>query len=42
MPGFGPVLDASEIEAILDYIKSTWPDRIRETQAQRSLDASVD
>lgn len=42
MPGFGSVLDASEIEAILDYIKSTWPERIRETQAQRSLDASVD
>jgi mono/diheme cytochrome c family protein len=42
MPGFGPVLDASEIEAILDYIKSTWPDRIREMQAQRSQDASVD
>jgi len=42
MPGFGSVLTGSEIAAILDYIKSTWPDRIRATQAQRSLDASVD
>lgn len=35
MPGFGPVLDEEEIEAILDYIKSTWPKRIRDLQAQR-------
>lgn len=42
MPGFGSVLDASEIEAILDYIKSTWPERIRETQAQRSQDMAID
>ena len=42
MPGFGSVLTDSDIAAILDYIKSTWPDRIRATQAQRSLDASVD
>jgi len=42
MPGFGSVLDASEIEAILDYIKSTWPERIRKTQAQRSQDVAVD
>jgi len=35
-------LDASEIAAILDYIKSTWLERNRATQAQRSLDASVD
>jgi mono/diheme cytochrome c family protein len=42
MPGFGAVLTDSDIAAILDYIKSTWPDRIRATQAQRSLDASVD
>jgi mono/diheme cytochrome c family protein len=42
MPGFGSVLTDSEIEAILDYIKSTWPERIREMQAQRSQDASVD
>lgn len=42
MPGFGSVLDASEIEAILDYIKSTWPERIRETQAQRSQDMAIE
>lgn len=36
MPGFGPVLEDTEIEAILDYIKSTWPERIRSLQAQRS------
>ncbi len=42
MPDFGMVLTDSEITAILDYIKSTWPDRIRATQAQRSPDAWVD
>jgi mono/diheme cytochrome c family protein len=42
LPGFGSVLDASEIEAILDYIKSTWPEHIRETQAQRSQDMAID
>lgn len=36
MPGFGAVLEASEIEAILDYLKSTWPERIRRIQAERS------
>jgi hypothetical protein len=35
-------LDEGEIAAILDYIISTWPERIRATQAQRSQDASVD
>jgi mono/diheme cytochrome c family protein len=42
VPGFGSVLTGSAIAAIPDYIKSTWPDRIRATQAHRSLDASVD
>lgn len=42
MPGFGSVLDQSEIEAILDYIKSTWPQHIRDAQAQRSNAASAD
>lgn len=42
MPGFGSVLDAPEIEAILDYIKSTWPEQIRILQAQRSNAAAVD
>jgi mono/diheme cytochrome c family protein len=36
MPGFGSVLEEREIEAILDYIKSTWPDHIRDLQAERS------
>ncbi len=36
MPGFGPVLKEREIKAILDYIKSTWPDHIRDLQAERS------
>ncbi|SDX56639.1 Cytochrome C oxidase, cbb3-type, subunit III [Celeribacter indicus] len=42
MPGFGSVLDQGEIEAILDYIKSTWPEHIRDTQAQRSNAAAAD
>lgn len=42
MPDFGSVLDEQEIEAILDYIKSTWPDHIRDLQAQRSNAAAAD
>lgn len=42
MPGFGSFLNAEEIEAILDYIKSTWPDRIQDMQAQRSAAAAAD
>jgi mono/diheme cytochrome c family protein len=42
MPGFGSMLEQSEIEAILDYIKSTWPEHIREQQAQRSNAAAAD
>lgn len=42
MPGFSSVLDAQEIGAILDYIKSTWPDHIRDLQAQRSSAVVVD
>ena len=42
MPGFGSVPEQSEIEAILDYIKSTWPEHIREQQAQRSNAAAAD
>lgn len=37
MPPFGGVLTEQEIWDILAYIQSTWPDRIRETQAQRTL-----
>lgn len=36
MPGFGSTLNEREIEAIRDYIKSTWPERIRDLQAERS------
>lgn len=42
MPGFDSVLEDSEIEAILDYIKSTWPEHIREAQARRSNAAAED
>lgn len=42
MPGFGSVLDEQEIEAILDYIKSSWPRHIRDVQAQRSNAAAAD
>ena len=36
MPGFGDVLSDAEIEAILAFIRSTWPERIREFQAART------
>ncbi|ODT64896.1 MAG: cytochrome C [Pelagibacterium sp. SCN 63-23] len=36
MPGFGSVLTDDEITAVLDYIKSTWPDRERAIQASKS------
>ncbi len=36
MPAFGDRLTDEDIEAVLDYIKSTWPDGIRATQAERS------
>ncbi len=36
MPGFGDELTADDIEAVLDYIKSTWLDRSRAAQAERS------
>lgn len=32
MPGFGDVLSDAEIEAVLTYIKSTWPERERSYQ----------
>jgi mono/diheme cytochrome c family protein len=37
MPGFEEVLTDEEITAIIDYIKSTWPDRIRASQESRTL-----
>lgn len=36
MPGFGEQLSDKEIWNILGYIKSTWPERIREMQAERT------
>lgn len=36
MPEFGSTMTDDEILAVLDYIKSTWPDRERESQARRS------
>lgn len=36
MPPFDGVLSDAEIEAILVYIKSTWPPRAREYQAART------
>jgi mono/diheme cytochrome c family protein len=42
MPGFGSVLSDDEIVAILDYIKSTWPEPAREMQAQRTNGVPVD
>lgn len=36
MPGFEDTLTDPEIWAILDYIKSTWPDRVQTIQAQRT------
>lgn len=36
MPGFGDVLSSQEIADILAYIKSHWPERERQVQAERS------
>ncbi|MCO4847786.1 MAG: cytochrome c [Yoonia sp.] len=36
MPGFSDSLTDAEIWNILGYIKSTWPERMRETQASRT------
>ena len=36
MPTFGDVLSDAEIEAILTYIKSSWPEREREYQRSQS------
>jgi len=34
MPAFGGKLSDDEIRAVLDYIKSTWPPRARESQGK--------
>lgn len=36
MPAFGKILTDSDIAAILGFIKSTWPERIRTIQAERN------
>lgn len=36
MPGFNEVLSDNEIRAVLDFIKSTWPERERKYQAAMS------
>lgn len=36
MPGFEGVLSDDEIRAVIDYIKSTWPERERRYQADRT------
>jgi len=42
MPAFGDALTQDDIEAVLGYIRSTWPYRIRAAQAERcSLEAGT-
>jgi len=36
MTGFGDVLSDDEIIAVLSYIKSTWPDRVRDVHDERN------
>lgn len=36
MPGFGDQLSDEEIRSVLAFIKSTWPERLRAVQAERS------
>jgi mono/diheme cytochrome c family protein len=36
MPAFGDILSPEEIHVVLAYIKSTWPRRERQYQAERS------
>ncbi len=36
MPGFEGVLTDEEITAVLDYIRSTWPERMRVSQEKRT------
>jgi mono/diheme cytochrome c family protein len=40
MPAFGAILSDKEIEAILAYIKSTWPEREQAYQQQITRQAS--
>ena len=36
MPAFGEILSDGDIAAILAFIKSSWPGRIRTIQAERN------
>lgn len=36
MPAFADAMTDDEIRAVLEYIKSTWPDRERDVQSRRS------
>lgn len=36
MPGFGERLSDDEIRAVIAFIKSTWPPRVRQRQEERS------
>ena len=36
MPGFAGKLSDDDIEAVLDFIKSTWPDPVRAAQEERT------
>ena len=36
MPGFGDQLSDAEIRAVIDFIRSTWPDDIRHKQARQN------
>jgi len=42
MPGFAEVLEEDKIKAILNYIKSTWPEPVRRAQTERSSRIPVD
>ncbi|WP_236736953.1 c-type cytochrome [Palleronia pelagia] len=37
MPGFGDILTDRQIRDVLAFIRSTWPERIRDIQADRTL-----
>jgi len=42
MPAFGDILTDDEIDAILAFIRSTWPERIRDYQAARTAAEGTD
>lgn len=42
MPAFGSFLSDEEIRAVLAYIKSTWPEREREFQAEVTRNAALE